>query len=130
MFVIERTKNLSKIDPTEVVAMLEAFEQWQTRHVEDEDVTDKACGSLSMQPRNSSQASNAKNKKFWKNKEKKEYVKPREKFGAVEKYNGNKENAKKGCKTCGNYTMMNVGLREKFGAVVKYNGNKGNAKKS
>lgn len=34
---------------------------------------------------------------------------------------------KKGCKTCGNYTMMNAGSREKFGAIVKYNGNKENA---
>lgn len=67
MFVIEGTKNLSEIDPTEVVATLEAFEQWQTRHAEDEDVNDKAFGSLSMQPKNNSQASNAKNKKFWKN---------------------------------------------------------------
>lgn len=49
-----------------MVATLKGCIQKLIRHVEDEDVTEKAFNSLSMQPRNSSHVSNFKNKKFWK----------------------------------------------------------------
>lgn len=81
---------MSENDPAEVAAILKEFEQRLIRHADDGDVTERAfLAKLSMQFMNSSQASNSKNKKPWKNKKRKRFVK-------------SKENTKESCKTCGN----------------------------
>ncbi|XP_048422289.1 uncharacterized protein LOC125469239 [Pyrus x bretschneideri] len=54
VFVIEGTKKLDEIDPNEVVATLEGFEQRLKRHTEDEEVSDKAFSSLSIQNKSGS----------------------------------------------------------------------------
>ncbi|KAM1808398.1 hypothetical protein ACFX11_031292 [Malus domestica] len=52
--VIEGTKKLDEIDPNEVVATLKGFEQRLKRHTEDEEVSDKAFSSLSIQNKSGS----------------------------------------------------------------------------
>ncbi|XP_068309916.1 uncharacterized protein [Pyrus communis] len=69
--VIEGTKKLDEIDPNEVVATLKGFEQRLKRHTEDEEVSDKAFSSHSIQNKNGSQTTGYKGKKPLKFRDKK-----------------------------------------------------------
>ncbi|XP_048422287.1 uncharacterized protein LOC125469237 [Pyrus x bretschneideri] len=55
VLVIEGTKKLDEINPNEVVATLKGFKQRLKRHTEDEEVSDKAFSSLSIQNKSGSQ---------------------------------------------------------------------------
>ena len=62
---------MDEIDPNEVVATLEGFEQRLKRQTEDEEMSDKAFSSLSIQNKSGSQTTGYKGKKPLKFRDKK-----------------------------------------------------------
>lgn len=81
---VKEAKKTKEIDPVEVVATLKGFEHGFIRHSKDSEVTKRAFSSLSVRGRNNMQSSGYKDKKPWKNKEKKPFVESIEKSNGVD----------------------------------------------